>query len=130
MIWLRSNSRWIRSPWGVAWAGPLVMGWLVLGSAAGLLAQDAGQAKLDEATERKLNAESPADLAKVIEQCEQALEAGLDEASAQLAQGMLASSALQRAQLLLQTLPRVVNNPNALRNLTSAAGRLGEGDHV
>jgi tetratricopeptide (TPR) repeat protein len=83
-------------------------------------AQSAGQGKLEEATERKLNAESPADLAKVIELCEQAMELGLDEISDQMAKSMLAASALQRAQLMMQNLPRVVNNPNALRNLTAA----------
>ena len=87
---------------------------------ASALGQDEAQAKLDEATERKLNAESPADLAKVIELCEQAIESGLDETSSQMAKGMLAASALQRAQLLLQSLPRVANNANALRNLTLA----------
>jgi len=84
------------------------------------IAQESGQLKLDEATQRKLSAESPADLAKVIELCEQAMEQGLDEAAGQMAKSMLAASALQRAQLLLQSLPRSVNNPNALRNLTAA----------
>lgn len=82
--------------------------------------QAVGQTQLDEATQRKLSAESPADLAKVIELCEQAIEKGLDEAGVQMAKSMLAASALQRAQLLLQNLPRAVNNANALRNLTSA----------
>lgn len=85
-----------------------------------LVAQDSGQSKLDEATQRKLSAESPADLAKVIELCEQAIDEGLDEAGNQMAKSMLAASALQRAQVLLQNLPRAVNNPNALRNLTAA----------
>lgn len=97
----------------------LGMGIMAVPSRA-LLAQDTGQAKLDEATQRKLSAESPADLSKVIELCEQAIDLGLDDAGAQMAKGMLAASALQRAQLLLQNLPRALNNPNAMRNLISA----------
>ncbi len=90
-------------------------------SASGIAhAQDPGQAKLDEATEKKLTAESPADLSKVIELCEQAIDLGLDEVGSQMAKSMLAAAALQRAQHMLQNLPRVANNPNALRNLSKA----------
>lgn len=88
---------------------------LISGNAA--FAQDAGQAKLDEATERKLGATTPEDLGKVIELCEQAIEAGLDDVGKELAKNMLAASALQRAQANRQRLARIANNPNALRNL-------------
>ena len=76
-----------------------------------------GQSKLDEATALKLNAATPADLGKVIELCEQALEAGLDEGSTRLAKQLIAASAFQRAQLMVQSLPAVANNPNAVRQL-------------
>ncbi|MBX3422392.1 MAG: tetratricopeptide repeat protein [Pirellulaceae bacterium] len=115
---------WLSSTLGLESAARRAgLGLLTLMMAASLTAglataQDAGQAKLDEATARKLNANSQADLAKVVELCEQALEAGLDEVSTQLAKGMIAASSLQRAQLLLQQLPKVVNNASALRNLT------------
>lgn len=78
---------------------------------------NAGQSKLDEATAAKLDADSPADLGKVIELCEEALAAGLDEGGQRLAKQILAASALQRAQLMVQRLPAVANNPNAVRNL-------------
>ncbi|MCA9133094.1 MAG: tetratricopeptide repeat protein [Planctomycetales bacterium] len=80
-------------------------------------AQQAGQDKLDEATSLKLNATSPADLGKVIELCEQAMAQGLDEGSERLAKQLLAASAFQRAQLLIQNLPGVANNPRAVTKL-------------
>ncbi len=76
-----------------------------------------GQAKLDEATSLKLNAATPADLGKVIELCEQAIEAGLDEGNTRLAKQLIAASAFQRASQMVQSLPAVANNPNALRQL-------------
>lgn len=90
--------------------------------APSILAQDPGQAKLDEATEKKLTASSAEDLAKVIELCEQAIESGLDEFGTELAKNMLAASALQRAQINRQRLPRLGNNPTALRNLLQRIG--------
>ncbi len=77
--------------------------------------QNEGQSKLDEATDKKIEAKSPADLGKVIELCQEAIDEGLDEGNEQLARQLLAASALQRAQMLLQALPRIANNPNALR---------------
>jgi tetratricopeptide (TPR) repeat protein len=81
-------------------------------------AQNAGQDKLDAATDAKIDAESRADLAKVIELCEQAIELGLDEGNTKLAKQVLAASALQRAQMTVQQLPKVANNPNGIRNLS------------
>jgi tetratricopeptide (TPR) repeat protein len=78
---------------------------------------NAGQAKLDEATDRKLDARTAADLGKVIELCEEALEDGLNEGNVQLAKQLLSATALQRAQMLLQQLPQVANNANAVRRL-------------
>ncbi|MCR9292252.1 MAG: tetratricopeptide repeat protein [bacterium] len=80
-------------------------------------AQNAGQAKLDEATDRKIDAQTPADLEKVIELCEEALQAGLDEGNSQIAKQLLASTALQRAQMLVQRLPQMANNANAVNRL-------------
>ncbi len=80
-------------------------------------AQEAGQAKLDEATALKLNANSLADLGKVVELCEEAISVGLDDGSQRLAKQLIAAAAFQRAQLMVQTLPGVANNPNAVRQL-------------
>jgi tetratricopeptide (TPR) repeat protein len=79
--------------------------------------ENRGQDKLDEASSLKLGADSLADLAKVIELCEEAMEEGLDEDNTQLAKQILAASAFQRAQLRVQRLPSVANNPNAVRRL-------------
>jgi tetratricopeptide (TPR) repeat protein len=76
-----------------------------------------GQAKLDEATALKINASSPADLGKVIELCEEAIKAGLDEGSTRLAKQLIAASAFQRAQQMVQGLPAVANNPSAVQRL-------------
>jgi tetratricopeptide (TPR) repeat protein len=88
---------------------------LALLQPATVSAQDAGQSKLDEATELKLNASSIEDLGKVIELCEQAIKSGLDDVGTQIAKNIIAASALQRAQLNRANLPRVANNPNAVR---------------
>lgn len=95
----------------------LLVLWLALVTTTGALAQDAGLTKLDEATDRKREARSPADLSKVMELCEEALEEGLDDGNSRLAKQLLSATALQRAQLLVQQLPRIANNPNALRQL-------------
>lgn len=90
---------------------------LALTTCAPLYADNEGQDKLDEATAAKLSANTLADLAKVIELCEEALELGLDEANSKLAKQVLAASALQRAQMTVQRLPRMAANPNAVRQL-------------
>lgn len=81
------------------------------------MADNEGQTKLDEATIKKLDANSPADLGKVIELCETAIALGLDEDNTRLAKQILSSSALQRAQLMIQQLPAVANNRGALNQL-------------
>ncbi len=80
-------------------------------------AQNAGQAKLDDATVAKLSAASPADFEKVIELCEEAIQEGLDDGGTRIAKQMLAAAAFQRAQIMVQGLPAAANNPNALRQL-------------
>lgn len=94
----------------------LLLGMLLL-PVATLGAQEGGQAKLDEATALKLKAESPADLAKVVELCEAAIADGLDDGSERLAKQLIAAAAFQRAQLMVQSLPSIANNPNAVRQL-------------
>ncbi len=81
------------------------------------LAQDEGLDKLDEATSLKSSADNPAKLAKVIELCEAAIKAGLDDDNLQLAKEILADAALQRAKILLQGMPRIANNPQRLQQL-------------
>ena len=83
---------------------------------ARLWADGKGQDKLDEATGLKLDANTPAKLAKVIQLCEQALSDGLDDENKEVAKQFLAASAIQRAKLLAEQIPRM-NNPNQLRRL-------------
>ncbi len=80
-------------------------------------AQNEGQDKLDEAAGLKIDAKTPDELKKVIRLCEEAIKAGLDEGNKALADQVLAAAALQRAQMMVQQLPRVANNPGAVRRL-------------
>lgn len=80
-------------------------------------AQNEGQDKLDEAASLKIEAKTPDELKKVIKLCEEAIKAGLDEGNKGLADQVLAAAALQRAQMMVQQLPRVANNPGAVRRL-------------
>lgn len=80
-------------------------------------AQNEGQDKLDEAASLKIEAKTPEQLRKVIKLCEDAIKAGLDEGNKALADQVLAAAALQRAQMMVQQLPRVANNPGAVRRL-------------
>ncbi len=86
-------------------------------------AQDEGLDKLDEATSLKAEANNPTKLAKVIELCEQAIKAGLDSDNLQLAKQILSDSALQRAKMVLQQLPRVANNAQSVQRLRTQALR-------
>src|SRR5689334_14234980 len=61
--------------------------------------KNAGQEKLDQATEAKLSAEDVGDLNKVITLCQEALEAGLDDANTKFANELLSSTLTQRAEL-------------------------------
>ncbi len=67
----------------------------------------AGQADLDKATELRLKAKKLSDLEEVIRLCRSALEKGLDEAGAEYAKTMLASTLIQRgaamAKAILET---------------------------
>jgi len=60
-------------------------------------AENEGQGDLDQATEVKLNASSMADLERVVELCESAIEKGLDEGSTLLAKSLLTSTLYDHA---------------------------------
>lgn len=99
--------------------GLLSLGLMLACCVAPLRAEDKGQAKLDEAISLKLEANTPAELTKVIELCEEALEQGLDEGNTAVAKQFLAASALQKAKLVVQQLPRLAANAAQLRRLKS-----------
>jgi len=63
-------------------------------------AENEGQADLDKATEKKLEAKTLGDLGEVIMLCESALEKGLDDGSTAFAKQLLGSTLLQRGTLL------------------------------
>ncbi len=84
-------------------------------SAATAEPPNAGQSKLDEATDLKLEADTIDKLAKVIDLCSQALAEGLDESNTAFAKELLSSSAFQRAQLTMQELMRSRLGPQAMR---------------
>jgi tetratricopeptide (TPR) repeat protein len=63
-------------------------------------AQNEGQQLLDQATEKKIAAESLADLNEVVRLCDQALKKGLDETNTQYANSLLTGTLLQRAGVL------------------------------
>jgi tetratricopeptide (TPR) repeat protein len=72
----------------------------MLASRAALAADETGQALLDKATETKLSAENVADLNDVINLCESAIKAGLDEGNQKFANELLASTLAQRAEFI------------------------------
>ena len=80
-------------------------------------AQNEGLDKLDEATSLKLDAKTPEELKKVIKLCDEAIKAGLDEGNKTLADQVMAAAAFQRAQMMIQQLPRLASNPGAVRRL-------------
>lgn len=70
---------------------------LVSGSAVGLaLAENEGQAELDQAIDAKLSAETIDDLSQMISLAQKALEKGLDKDNTAFAQKLLASAYVQR----------------------------------
>lgn len=101
------------------WIGLLSLAFVMSGVLVPVRAEDKGQAKLDEATSLKLDANTPAKLAKVIELCEEAISEGLDADNTAVAKQFLAASALQRAKIHFQQIPRMAGNPNQLRRLKS-----------
>ena len=59
-----------------------------------------GQADLDAATEARLNAQSPADLERVVKLCEAAFEKGLDDQNKKYATQLLTATLMERATQL------------------------------
>ena len=73
-------------------------------SATVVRAENEGQEDLDQATEKKLSANSPDDLSQVIDLCESALKKGLDDANTQFANNLLTSTLMQRANFLTKVI--------------------------
>jgi tetratricopeptide (TPR) repeat protein len=96
----------------------LVAAVLACGQASG---DDQGQALLDQATDTKLAAENVADLNQVIKLCQDAIEAGLDEGNTKFANGLLASTLTQRAELVCAELFERPVTPNRGRKLVQMA---------
>jgi tetratricopeptide (TPR) repeat protein len=61
------------------------------------LAEEAGLAELDEATQLKLTAKTFDDLGKVVEKCESAIKKGLNDENKKFATTLITSSLMQRA---------------------------------
>lgn len=77
-----------------------------------------GQQTLDEATDLKLDAQTPDQLARVIELGEKAIAEGLEEEDVQVAKQLIAAASLQRAELYYnQIVQSRAQNPTILRRL-------------
>ena len=83
--------------------------------------ENGGQDLLDEATEVKLSAETAGDLNRVIELCQQALDAGLDEDNSIFAKELLAGTLTQRADLICTELFETPTRPGRARRLVPMA---------
>jgi tetratricopeptide (TPR) repeat protein len=83
--------------------------------------ENAGQSLLDKATETKLSAERVADLNEVIDLCQQAIKAGLDDTNKKFADELLASTLTQRAALICLELFERPVTPNRARKLVQMA---------
>ena len=55
---------------------------------------------LDQATEKKITADSLADLNEVVRLCDQAIKKGLDEPNTEYANNLLTGTLVQRAEIL------------------------------
>ena len=87
-----------------SWLTPILLSF-VFCTCPQLLADDpAGQADLDAATSLKLSASSMADLERVIELTESALEKGLDEQNETLAKSLLTATLFQHGSRFAQAL--------------------------
>lgn len=75
-----------------------LLGLLIVSAQA--FADGPGQADLDEATIKKLTAQTMADLEKAIELCESALEKGLDDENEKYAEGLLTAILYEHASRL------------------------------
>lgn len=80
---------------------------IACGSAAPLMAGNAGQEDLDKATKTKLTARTVKDLEEVIRLCESARQKGLDKDNEAFAKQMLASTLIQRGLIVGKALADV-----------------------
>jgi tetratricopeptide (TPR) repeat protein len=67
-------------------------------------AENEGQDDLDQATEKKLAAESLDDLAQVADLCESALKKGLDDSNKQFASNLLTGTLMERANVMTRNI--------------------------
>ncbi len=72
---------------------------IVFAQASTALAANEGQELLDQATETRLEAQTPQDLSEVIRLAEEAIKKGLDDTNKQFANNLLSGTLLQRANL-------------------------------
>jgi tetratricopeptide (TPR) repeat protein len=98
----------------LAFAMALAAGVLLL-SVAVARAENEGQDDLDQATEKKLSAESMDDLSKVADLCESALKKGLDQSNTQFANNLLTGTLLERANIMAKNI--VERNPQGWQQL-------------
>ena len=80
--------------------------WFLATGPSCLLAEEKGLADLDKATQLQLNAETIADLEKVIDHCEKALAAGLSDENQDFAKELLASTLVDHARRLTASVLR------------------------
>jgi len=67
-------------------------------------AENEGQDDLDQATEKKLSAESLDDLAQVADLCQSALKKGLDASNTQFANNLLTGTLMERANVMTRNI--------------------------
>ncbi|HEY2826434.1 MAG TPA: tetratricopeptide repeat protein [Pirellulales bacterium] len=77
---------------------------LLLAAAAVARAENEGQDDLDQATEKKLSADSLDDLAQVATLCESALKKGLDDSNTQFANNLLNGTLMERANVITKNI--------------------------
>ncbi len=72
---------------------------IVFATAKSAVAANEGQELLDQATEKRLEAQTPQDLSEVIRLADEAIKKGLDDTNKQFANNLLSGTLLQRANL-------------------------------
>ncbi len=98
----------------LAFALALAAGVLLLSTTVAR-AENEGQDDLDQATEKKLSAESMDDLSKVADLCQSALKKGLDQSNTQFANNLLTGTLLERANVMAKNI--VERNPQGWQQL-------------
>jgi tetratricopeptide (TPR) repeat protein len=77
---------------------------LMMGIAAPVCAENAGQEDLDKAIEIKVTAEKIEDLAQVVERLDDALEKGLDKENEEIAKQLLVGTLMQRGTMFAEAI--------------------------